>query len=391
MISVDIQKKFPKFNLQAKFTADCKMVVIFGPSGAGKSLTLQALAGLIKPDVGRIRVGNQTFFDSATGLNQPPRQRRIGYLLQEYALFPHLTVAENIAFGLKGLTRWARRSKVDEMVKLMRLQGLEDIYPAKISGGQKQRVALARALIIEPKVLLLDEPFSALDSAVREKLRLDLTQIKQQYDIPIIMVTHNLEEAYQLAEQMVIIDEGRVLQSGQGSDIFHHPKNRTVARFVGAKNIFTGQVSRIANNDTVVDTGRFEVTVRSRNKLEAGDKVGFCVRPEDIMIIRPDKVLGAGVKKNLFPGRVVGTSHRGDSCLLQFKLEKAVSDRDFDFTIKLPAHAYQRLELHKYPKITVSLKKQAIHVFGVEATAESGPLTADKSTDSIRKGNSNGI
>lgn len=366
-ISVKIKKRFfagdSRFNLDAQFTADNEFVVIFGPSGSGKTVTLQCLAGLIKPDAGAISVDDRQFYSSETNIDLAPQDRHLGYVFQDYALFPHLNVAENIAFGLKGLTRWAQRSKVEEMLKLMRLDGLASVYPNEISGGQKQRVALARALITEPKVLLLDEPLSSLDSAVREKLRLDLKNIKKKFDITIIMVTHNLEEAYQLADRIVVYDQGKVLQVGSCENVFFQPQSRTVARFVGAKNIFNGHVSMIDNEDTTIDAGEFAVTIKSCPELSEGDNVGFCIRPEDVMIIRPDKVLGYGLKENLFPGHVVSVSHRGDSCLLQFKLEKGARRRDFDFTIKLPTHAYKKLELHKHPLITVSLKKQAIHVF----------------------------
>lgn len=373
-IQVNIQKKFinkgSKFDLDAAFDAANELVVLFGPSGAGKTATLHCLAGLIKPDAGTITIDDQAFFDSSARIDLSPQARRLGYVFQDYALFPHLTVAENIAFGLSRLTRWAKRAKVDEMIKLMRLDGLAASYPAQISGGQKQRVALARALVTEPKILLLDEPLSALDSAVREKLRRDLLTIKETFSLTMILVTHDLEEAYQLADRVVVFDQGKVLQVGDRDEVFFRPANRTVARFVGAKNIFTGRVGAASNGKTVIDTGRFETVVPADRKYEPDETVAFCIRPEDVMVIRPGKELGDGLKENVFRGRVVAVSHRGDSCLLQFKIEGGPDERKFDFTIKLPAHAYQKLELTKYPSVTISLKKQAIHVFGKEVNSD---------------------
>lgn len=352
--------------LDCAFEAGNELVVLFGPSGAGKSATLQCLAGLYRPDSGTISVNGAKFFDSETGVDLPPRKRNMGYVFQDYALFPHLTVAENIAFGLKGITRWAKRSKVDGMIKLMRLDGLADALPSKISGGQKQRVALARALVIEPKVLLLDEPLSALDSAVREKLRKDLLKIKEEFELTIILVTHNLEEAYQLGDKIVVFDQGRVLQSGNREEVFFHPADRTVARFVGAKNIFSGKVSRASNGHLVINSNRFQAITDVNSGFEVGETVGFCIRPEDVMVIRPDKELAGGLRENLFKGRIKSVSHRGDCCLLQFKIDDDNHDRDFDFIIKLPVHAFQKLKSISYPDVTVSLKKQAIHVFGME-------------------------
>ena len=369
-LKVAIKKSFKDskkpFQLDCAFEAGNEMVVLFGPSGAGKTATLQCLAGLSRPDSGTITVNGDTFYDSEKKIDLSPQRRRLGYVFQDYALFPHLSVAQNITFGLKRVTKWAKRAKVDEMIKLMRLEGLRDSYPSKISGGQKQRVALARALVTRPNILLLDEPLSALDSAVREKLRKDFLTIRNNFDITIILVTHNLEEAYQLGDKIVVFDEGSVLQVGSRDDVFFRPKNRTVARFVGAKNIFKGTISDTSNGHLAIDTPRFRAICDKNNSLKVGQKVGFCIRPEDVMVIRPDKEVSSNLKENLFKGEIVSTSHRGDSCLLQFKIDDIDIDRSFDFTIKLPVHSLKKLKLAGFPNAVVSLKKQAIHVFDKE-------------------------
>lgn len=369
MLEIRTTLRLSGFTHEADFRAGDELVVVFGPSGAGKSLTLNLLAGLTGPDSGFIRVGDRVFFDSTAGTNLPPQQRRVGYVFQDYALFPHLTVAGNIAFGLSGLSRQEAASRVEDMLEMMRLSRLGDRYPHQISGGQKQRVALARALIFEPSILLLDEPFSALDSAVREKLRGDLINIKERYDIPILFVTHDLEEAYMLADRVVVFDKGRVLQVGARDEVFYHPKGRTVARFVGAKNIFSGRVVERNGAGCTIATDRFKVTAPD-NDTASDEDVEFCIRPEDIMIVRPGRELSAAVEANVFAGRIVSVIRRGPTYQLEFILDdRPDANGAFDFTIRVPAHAFERLGLGLGRDIKISLKKPAIHLLTKEAPA----------------------
>ncbi len=368
MLELRAKLNMADFSYDAAFTAGRELVVVFGPSGAGKSLTLNILAGLVVPAEGRIVVGEKVFFDPAERINLSPQERRVGYVFQDYALFPHLTVAKNIAFGLKRQSASQTRQKVEEMLALMRLEQLGGVYPHHLSGGQKQRVALARALVMEPSILLLDEPFSALDSAVREKLRFDLIKIKERYDIPIVFVTHDLEEAYMLADRMVVFDRGRVLQVGTRDEVFYRPSCRTVARFVGAKNIFAGRVAAVNGSVGKIATARFEVAAPSAG-LAVGEQVEFCIRPEDIMIVRPDRELSARVESNVFAGRIVTVSRRGATYQLELLLDSGDATDRYDLTIRVPAHAYQRLGLSLGCPIKVSLKKSAIHLLTKELPA----------------------
>ncbi len=378
MLEVSTRLELDGFSHRADFTAGNELVVIFGPSGSGKSLTLNILAGLAVPDSGRVRVGERVFFDSDKRINLPPQKRQVGYVFQDYALFPHLNVARNISFGLSGLDRAAVKTKVDEMLILMRLEGLGDRYPRQLSGGQRQRVALARALVMEPSVLLLDEPFSALDSAVREKFRVDLLRIKDRFEIPILFVTHDLEEAYMLADRVVVFNRGGVLQSGCRDDVFHRPSTRTVARFVGAKNIFSGEVLAVGSDGCRIEADGFQVTapagqVEGPGGVSSGDTIEFCIRPEDVMIVRPDKALTAAMQDNFLPARLIAAGRRGATYQLEVKVGSAPSQNgDFDFTIRIPAHAYERLELEVGKELSISLKKQAIHLIpkGVGAHAD---------------------
>jgi molybdate transport system ATP-binding protein len=217
-IMVDIKKRLRSgtrvFSLEAAFASDKDVIVLFGPSGAGKSLTLQAIAGLTTPDTGRIVVGERVLFDSSQNLRIPARQRDIGYVFQDYALFPHLTAAQNVAFGLKRSWPWPLcredRLRAEEVLEIFELNALRDSLPRDLSGGQRQRVALARALIRRPSLLLLDEPFSALDALLRARMRQELLKIKARFTIPVMLITHDPEDVAVLAETVVVYAHGRV-------------------------------------------------------------------------------------------------------------------------------------------------------------------------------------
>ena len=362
VLEVDVEKKLKGFHLRCAFAVAESPVVLFGPSGSGKSLTLQCIAGLVKPERGRVVIGERTVFDSARGVNLPPQERRVGYVFQDYALFPHLSVADNIAYGLHRLARAERHEKVAAMMRLMRLDGLESRRPRQLSGGQQQRVAVARALVTEPAILLLDEPFSALDGAIRSKLRQELLQVLGSLDVTAVIVTHSLEEAYVIGEKMVVYDAGRVLQVGDHDEVLHRPASRPVARFTGAKNIFTGVVTRVSDDGLEVEGEGLRVVTLHYERC-AGDKVEFCIRPEHIMLLRPGEAAGKRVKENRLAGRIVQEMARGSSVTLFFKIADLANGKDYDLQIEVPAHVHEKLDLARNKDWTVSLKKSCIHVF----------------------------
>ena len=237
-LEVNITKKLDGFTLHANFTARSTATAILGASGCGKSMTLRCIAGIVKPDAGRIVLGGRVLFDSAQHIDLPPQQRGVGLLFQNYALFPNMTVEQNVLCGLKAeKDKAARKARCAEMLQAMRLESLAKRYPAQLSGGQQQRTALARILVGRPKILMLDEPFSALDSYLREEVEGEVGSLLSGFDGTALLVTHNRDEAYRLCPEMVVLDSGRVLRTGHTRDVFADPRSVTAARLTGCKNI----------------------------------------------------------------------------------------------------------------------------------------------------------
>ncbi|WP_296890654.1 sulfate/molybdate ABC transporter ATP-binding protein [uncultured Methanobrevibacter sp.] len=237
LLKVNIQKKLKEFDLKVDFELEHGRLGILGPSGCGKSMTLKSIAGIIDPDDGVISLTTDeetVYFDSNNKINLKPQIRNVGYLFQNYALFPNMTVEENIAVGLSedddGKT-------VSEMIRRFRLEGLEKRYPRQLSGGQQQRVALARIMAYGPDVILLDEPFSAMDTFLKEQLRIELLNSLKDFDGFSIMVTHDRDEAFQFCDELIVLDQGEIIAKGNTYDIFENPRKVQVARLTGCKNI----------------------------------------------------------------------------------------------------------------------------------------------------------
>ena len=242
-LALDIEKRLPGFDLELGFSADGSPLGLLGASGAGKSMTLRSIAGVESPTRGRIVLNGRTLFDSDRGVNLPARERRIALLSQSYALFPHLTVAENVGFGLKTSPAGEREQRVRELIERVRLRGLENRYPRELSGGQQQRVALARALAVEPEALLLDEPLSALDTHLRSQMEMRLMETLEHYPGVTLYVTHNLEEAYRISTNLLVLSAGRVAAYGPKEQVFRHPPSYAVARVTGCKNFSRARVT----------------------------------------------------------------------------------------------------------------------------------------------------
>ncbi len=235
---VDIQKNLIGFSISTQFSVSSNQPIgLLGTSGAGKSMLLRLIAGTEKPSQGLIVVNGKVVFDSDKQINIPARLRRVGYVVQNYALFPHMTIAENIAFGLSGkINPKMIDHKIASQLKMLHLQGMENLYPHQLSGGQQQRVAIARALAGEPDVLLLDEPFSALDTHLRNQLERQIITTLNNYDGVKVLVTHNMDEAYRICDNLLVIEKGKMIAQGSKLQIFEHPKSISVAKITGCKN-----------------------------------------------------------------------------------------------------------------------------------------------------------
>ncbi len=241
-LEVQIERRLPQLTLDVCFTAEDEPLSILGPSGAGKSMLLRCVAGLERASRGRIVLGSRTLLDTAKRIQIPARHRRLGMLFQHFALFPHRTVAENIAFGLPPLSLEERSRRVTALLARTRISGLEGRYPRQLSGGEQQRAALARALAIEPEALLLDEPLSALDTQLRNEMEAQLQETFAAYRRPALLVTHNIEEAYRLGRRMLVLSNGKVAAFGAKEEILHRPASVVVARITGCKNISKARV-----------------------------------------------------------------------------------------------------------------------------------------------------
>ena len=272
------------FDLEASWSIEPgQVLVLFGPSGAGKTTTLRAIAGLLQPQRGHIEIGGRVVYDSGGGLSLPTHRRRVGYLTQRYNLFPHLNVAKNIGYGLRSWTSAAAGERVRELIEVLRLDGMEQRRPWELSGGQQQRVALCRALAPNPEVLLLDEPFASLDMELRRIFRRELRSNLAQSNVPVLLVTHDREEALALADSIQVIDEGRLLAQGNPLDVLGQPGQERVAKLVGVENLFSLSIeSRNPRNGTMVCVGgglRIEVPLDAT--LTDTGPVGFLEPTEE--------------------------------------------------------------------------------------------------------------
>jgi molybdate transport system ATP-binding protein len=232
---ISIKKKVNGFSLDTTWEIGNELAVLFGFSGSGKSMTLQMIAGLMKPDRGYIRLNGKTLFDSTSGSNLEPQERSFGYVFQTLALFPHMTIRENILYGAHGMPNAERDQQASDMIDRFRLAGLEKKYPSEISGGQKQRVALARALIRKPDALLLDEPFSSLDNPLRMEMQQFMKELHRELPIPIVFVTHDVLEAYAMADRVIVYVDGSVAQSGTPIEVFTKPASAEVELLVSQR------------------------------------------------------------------------------------------------------------------------------------------------------------
>jgi len=316
-LSVDIRKQFPSFELRVQHEFPAGFTVIFGPSGAGKSTLLDCIAGLLRPDTGAIRLGSTIYFDELKRVSLPPRARRVGYVFQSLALFPHLTVEANVGFGLDKVDETERRQRIEEVLRAFRIEPLRKRKPAELSGGEKQRVALARSLVTRPGLLLLDEPLTGLDAGLRQAILEDLRAWNEAQRIPILYVTHNRDEVDAIGERLITIEKGRVGVSGTPRSVLDAPQTVALAQAAGFENLLDAHVVELRKADGVM-----RVLLAGGSELEVplgvaqpGDRVKVAIRAGDILLANAEPHgLSA---RNILQGIVVSREERGALVALQ--------------------------------------------------------------------------
>jgi len=338
---VDIQKHLPHFSLQLAFHTDRHPLGILGASGAGKSLLLRCIAGIDTPDQGRIVLNGRVVFDSKLGINLPSRDRRIGVIFQHYALFPHLTVAQNVAFGLSQ-TKKVLRQRIEAQLQSVELAGLGDRYPHQLSGGQQQRVALARALICNPSVLLLDEPFSALDTHLRFQMEQELIATLNTYAGTTLFITHNLEEAYRICQKLLILEQGNAIAHADKHTIFEYPNRVSIAKLTGCKNLSRAKV-----------TGTQQIDAIDWNcTLQVADPIPFDlaqvgIRAHHLQFVAPSSLSPA---PNTFPCWVAATSETPHRMTVFLKLQSAPRhSSDYHLQAELFKEKWEALKDRPFP------------------------------------------
>jgi molybdate transport system ATP-binding protein len=325
LLDVRLKKTLPGFTLNVAFSIDKIILSILGPSGCGKTMTLKTIAGLLQPDQGFIKLNGNVLLDTSAGRCLPPQQRRVGFVFQNYALFPHLNVFQNIAFGIRHLHKEEVYERVNRLLGQMRLSGLEQRCPGQLSGGQQQRVAVARALITNPEVLLLDEPFSALDTQVKEKMERELQDLHNFYHGDVLFVTHNLAEAYRLSSQIAVYESGQIMQFGPKEEIIKAPASRQVARFTGVRNLIDGVVRDDRGQDLVVRIGDWGATLRVSSRsgecYRTGQPVTVGIRSEYVQ-------LSDNPGQNAFCGVIRDIEEGVTNCIYRLILTGVTSTKD---------------------------------------------------------------
>jgi len=357
VIQIDVTHTLGSFRLAPRLQVGPGITVLFGQSGAGKTLTLEAIAGLLTPDTGRIAIHDRPVFDAVTGLNVPPYDRRLGYVVQSYALFPHLTVAQNVAYGVFDLPRAKRDQRVDDQLRTLGILDLADRRPARISGGQAQRTALARALVRRPEALLLDEPFAALDEGVALTLRRELRRLVRDLNLPVLMVTHDLTEASHIGDHIAVMDAGSILQAGDRSHVLQRPRTARVARLLGIANVLEGKVV-VSQNGVAVHTP-IGPLLTGQTEITPGP-VQIAIRADQIILTRPDRP--PDNRPNTLDVQITDEADFGHSRTLYARVANTASPDDPTIEIQIAPHPYRVMGVATRRHWRVHIPPEAVHV-----------------------------
>ncbi|HKS28351.1 MAG TPA: molybdenum ABC transporter ATP-binding protein [Pyrinomonadaceae bacterium] len=346
------------FTLEAEFNAPAGITILFGASGSGKTSTIKAIAGIIRPDSGLIRLNDQTLFDSERRIDMPIRERGVGLVFQNLALFPHMTALGNVEFAANGLARHERRRRALELMERLRISHTAPRRPRDISGGEAQRVALARALASRPRLLLLDEPLSAIDDATKQEIISDLKMINKDLRLPVIYVTHNRDEAVSLGDYLVAYDGGRVAALGEPLEILGGAVSARVARITGVENIFDGVVVK---RDSAAGTMTVEARDRSGTchleiplgRESEGKLVRVAIRSGDILIATEE--LHRTSARNILPGHITAIEERGAQSIV--KIQSGIA-----WTASVTRQAVKELGLAPGQKIWMAIKTHSCYL-----------------------------
>ena len=355
MIQARIRKRYPPgpessgFALDIELRSGAGITVLFGPSGAGKTLTLDAIAGFVRPEEGRILLDDEILFDGATKVHLPPQARRCGYVFQNYALFPHMTLRKNLEFAAERVPRLERHRKIGEMLERFHLTEVAGRRPHQLSGGQKQRCSIARALIGSPRLLLLDEPARGLDAPLRAELYAVLRQVRTDFGTPILLVTHDFNECFELADEMLVMRAGCVVQAGSPRRILDQPASVDIARLLGTYNLLPVEIRAL-------DPGRNSSRLRYRDFDLAGpyfpgrligDHVWLCVRPEQLSAIPRN----GKPAPNQIPAALVRVVEKPQLTRLEFADDLAVEVPNFD----IEDHRHVKEWLVEFPQQSLKI------------------------------------
>ncbi len=362
-LSAGIRKRFAsterEFSLDVEFNAGPGFTILFGPSGAGKTTLLDCVAGLATPDAGRISIGERILFDANTSVQLPVARRGLGYVLQDLALFSHLTVEQNTEYGLAHLPRSARKQRATAMLQEFRIDHLRQQLPAKISGGERQRVALARALVTDPCILLLDEPLAALDASTKARIIDDLRRWNQVHRIPILYVTHSREEVTALGERVLVMDQGRIIAQGTPHEVLRAPLQETVAQLAGFENIFDAIVESVHEDRGTMtcrlpgETGSSVLLETPLIRAEAGSRLRVGIRAGDILLAIA-KPVGLSAR-NVIAGRLVSLERRD-------MIISARVDCGVEMEVYLTLAARDALQLEADREVWLVIKTHSCHL-----------------------------
>ena len=346
------------FALEVEFTADPGFTILFGPSGAGKTTLLDCIAGLSTPDAGVIVAGRQVMFDSSKSVHVPAMKRRIGYVFQDLALFPHLTARQNIEYGLAHLPPAQRKERSAAIMQALRIEALAQRKPREISGGERQRVALARTLVTDPAVLLLDEPLAALDAPTKSRIVDDLRSWNHAHGIPILYVTHSREEVFALGERAVVLDQGRILAQGTPHEVLNAPRQETVAQLAGFENIFDAKVESLhADRGTMTCTlaGNSDAVALETPLVQAatGDSLRIGIRAGDILLAS-QRPIGLSAR-NVMAGKIVALEQRD-------VIVAARVDCGVEMEVHLTLAARDSLQLNLAREVWLVIKTHSCHL-----------------------------